>query len=79
MGGAPEHNANGAVDMELRTKDARRFVPRPVNACAQCGDTIFMPEWSEHVDDCRIRHLWACQACGYAFETTVRFAPLGAT
>ena len=79
MGGAPEHNANGAVDMELRTKDARRFVPRPVNTCAQCGDTIFMPEWSEHVDDCRIRHLWACQASGYAFETTVRFAPLGAT
>jgi len=25
-----------------------------------------------------MRHLWACQACGYAFETTVRFAPLTA-
>jgi ribosomal protein S27AE len=62
--------------MELRTKDTRKFVPRPVNICAQCGDTIFMPEWSEHVDDCRVRHLWACQSCGYAFETTVRFAPL---
>jgi ribosomal protein S27AE len=64
--------------MELRTKVTRKFVPRPVNICAQCGDTIFMPEWSEHVDDCRVRHLWACQACGYAFETTVRFAPLSA-
>jgi len=64
--------------MELRTNNTRRFVPRPANTCAQCGDTIFTPEWSEHVDDCRVRHLWACQTCGYAFETTVRFAPLNA-
>jgi ribosomal protein L37AE/L43A len=33
-----------------------------------------MPEWSELVDERRVRHLWQCEACGYAFETTVRFA-----
>jgi len=28
----------------------------------------------EFRDGGRIRHLWACEACGYAFETIVRFA-----
>jgi hypothetical protein len=35
---------------------------------------LFLPEWSELVDERRVRHLWQCDACGYAFETTVRFA-----
>jgi len=81
MGGAPEHNANGAVDMELRTKDARRFVPRPVNTCAQCvADTIFMPEWSEtrgRLPNSPSVGLPSLRLRG--IETTVRFAPLGAT
>ena len=33
-----------------------------------------MPEWSEWLDSARMRHLWTCSACGYAFETTVRYA-----
>ena len=45
--------------------------------CAQCGERLFLPEWSEFLDGSRLRHLWACDACGYAFETTVRFpAPI---
>ncbi len=42
--------------------------------CAQCGEHLYMPEWSECMDRDRIRHLWACDACGYAFETIVRFS-----
>jgi ribosomal protein S27AE len=42
--------------------------------CAQCGEPLFMPEWSELVDERRVRHLWECGACGYVFETSVRFA-----
>jgi uncharacterized Zn finger protein len=42
--------------------------------CAQCAEPLFMPEWSELVDERRVRHLWQCEACGYAFETTVAFA-----
>jgi hypothetical protein len=49
-------------------------LPRPVNECAQCGEQLFVPEWSEYVDERRARHLWQCEACGYAFETTVSFA-----
>jgi DNA-directed RNA polymerase subunit RPC12/RpoP len=47
---------------------------RPVIECAQCGDRIYIPEWSECLDGCRVRHVWQCDACGTSFETTVRFA-----
>ncbi len=47
---------------------------RPTNECAQCGEAIFMPEWSEWLNPSCARHLWQCEACGYSFETTVRFA-----
>jgi ribosomal protein S27AE len=52
----------------------KRHRPRLQIACAQCGESLFMPEWSELVDEIRVRHLWQCDTCGYAFETTVRFA-----
>jgi len=47
---------------------------RQANECAQCGEPIFMPEWSEWLNPACARHLWRCDACGYSFETTVRFA-----
>ena len=46
---------------------------RPINECAQCRETIFLPEWSEYLDARRVRHLWECEACGYKFETLVCF------
>lgn len=49
---------------------------RPVTECAQCGEHLFVPEWSEHIDERRVRHFWQCEACGYAFETTVSFTSL---
>jgi hypothetical protein len=60
--------------MELR---ARKFTqpshPRLSTTCAQCGDPIFMPEWSEYLEAHRVHHLWECEACGYKFETHVSF------
>jgi len=32
-----------------------------------------MPEWSEYLQDHRVRYLWECDACGYRFETLVCF------
>ena len=58
------------MELRARTSDARM---RPANTCAQCGAAIFMPEWSEYVDERRVRHLWECDACGYSFETLVCF------
>jgi hypothetical protein len=61
--------------MQLRTASPRKEVyGRPQNYCAQCGDIIFLPEWSEYLDRHRVRHLWECEACGYKFETLVSFA-----
>jgi len=62
--------------MELRdTRAARKFArSRPVIECAQCGERLYVPEWSEFLDGGGVRHLWQCEACNYSFETTVRFA-----
>ena len=60
--------------MEPRSRKSRSFQQsRPIVPCAQCGDTLFAPEWSEYLDECRIRHLWSCDACGYQFETLVSY------
>ena len=48
-----------------------RNVLGPVTQCAQCSETIYLASWSEHVDARRIKYLWECDACGYAFETIV--------
>jgi ribosomal protein S27AE len=61
--------------MDLHTRGAAKSPrSRPQIECAQCGNSLFMPEWSELVDTHRVRHLWQCDTCGYAFETTVQFA-----
>lgn len=54
------------ASLDTRTATRRLAVP-----CAQCGDRIPAPEWSEVFDECSIRHLWSCVSCGYEFETTV--------
>jgi ribosomal protein S27AE len=61
--------------MDLHMRDAaKRQHTRLQIGCAQCGESLFMPEWSELVGESRVRHLWQCDTCGYAFETTVQFA-----
>jgi hypothetical protein len=57
-----------------RASYGNKFRSRPVIECAQCGDPLFLPEWSEYVDEYRLRHLWKCEGCDYAFETIVSFA-----
>jgi hypothetical protein len=60
--------------MELRLRSRTTATQaRPANCCAQCREFIFMPEWSEYLNERRARHLWACDACGYRFETIVVF------
>jgi hypothetical protein len=61
--------------MEPVSRKVRPFVhSRPVVECAQCGTHIFAPDWSEYLEDRRVRHLWVCEACDYQFETIVSFA-----
>jgi len=57
-----------SLDTATRRQSARA---RYFNKCAQCGEALLAPEWSEHVNEQCVRHLWACESCGYQFETTV--------
>jgi hypothetical protein len=59
--------------MELVRDPADFARSRPVVECAQCGERLFVPEWTEYRDGGRVLHLWQCEACGYSFETAVRF------
>lgn len=44
------------------------------NRCPQCDGWLTAPDWSEYLNEHRVRHTWSCEACGYAFETDVFFA-----
>ena len=68
--------SSSRTDRPSRPVTSRPFDARPVNECAQCRETIFLPEWSEYLDARRVRHLWECEACGYKFETLVCFSEL---
>jgi DNA-directed RNA polymerase subunit RPC12/RpoP len=46
--------------------------------CAQCGERLFMPEWSEYLDQRSVRHLWKCERCDYEFETTASYSTAAA-
>lgn len=41
--------------------------------CPQCDGDIVAPTWSEYGPAGRVRHVWACDACKYEFETIVLF------
>ena len=62
--------------MELQsTRAASKFGrTRPAIECAQCGESLYVPEWSEYLDAGRVRHMWECDVCRYTFETTIRYA-----
>jgi hypothetical protein len=47
---------------------------RVVNQCAQCGEAIIAPEWSEYLAVHGVRQAWSCEACGHQFESTIHFA-----
>jgi len=60
--------------MELRPQSNLAAIQaKPLISCAQCGQMIYVAEWSEDVDERRVRHLWECGACGYTFETLACF------
>ena len=65
--------------MELTSRKFRAFLKsRPIAPCAQCGEPLFAPEWSEYIQEGRIRHLWSCDSCDYRFETLVCYRMLDA-
>jgi hypothetical protein len=64
------------IAMTLQTKHAAkdRLAVAKKNRCPQCGEWLLAPDWSEYLNERRVRHTWSCEACSYAFETDVFFA-----
>jgi uncharacterized protein with PIN domain len=56
------------------TAEQVRTVAYAKNRCPQCNDWLLAPDWSEYLNQRCVRHTWSCEACGYAFETSVFFA-----
>jgi hypothetical protein len=52
-------------EMRMARKDFG-YLPRE-NPCAQCGQPIAAPQWTENGPR-RISYLWRCEACDYKFE-----------
>jgi hypothetical protein len=61
--------------MQHQTHTVSFHLSRPIILCAQCGEALVAPEWSEYCDDRRIRHVWSCDSCGYRRETIVCHKP----
>ena len=53
------------------TSARTRLTTNGGNICLQCNALLFAPEWSEEVNESRVKHAWSSDACGYNFETTV--------
>jgi ribosomal protein L37AE/L43A len=59
--------------MEPKQRNATH-AERISNECAQCGNLLIAPVWSENLSERRVRHLWKCDACDYSYETMVYLA-----
>src|SRR6266566_4069680 len=58
-----------ALAMKLDTVRPTAAHPYYSIPCAQCGDALIAPQWSEHVSARCVRHVWSCEGCGYQFES----------
>lgn len=61
------------MTLPVETATQTRLTTYRRNPCPQCSEALLAPEWSEFVGDRCVRHSWACEACGYQFETSVVF------
>ena len=59
--------------MEPNQRNATK-AERIANQCAQCGNLLIAPVWSQHLSESRVRHLWNCDVCDYTYETMVYLA-----
>src|SRR6266849_11009070 len=64
---------SGGFVMKLNAQKATQ-TKNLFNECTQCGNALIAPIRSG-LRERGVRHLWNCDACGSAFETTVYLAP----
>src|SRR6202035_5011238 len=74
VGRRGEFKGGGIMALHAEATLATRLVTYDKNTCQQCQAWLLAPDWSEYLNERRVRHTWSCEACGYAFETTVFFS-----
>jgi uncharacterized protein with PIN domain len=58
--------------MKLDASRARDAISQPYfPRCERCNEVLTLPEWSEQMGPRCVRHLWACDICGYQFESWI--------
>jgi transcription elongation factor Elf1 len=66
---AEEDSMTRQAETHCTTVASRRIA---LPSCPNCNDLVFAPAASEFVSKTRVRHVWACEACGHEFSTSVR-------
>ena len=67
------------MTLHKETEARSRLTTFEKNTCPQCSAWLLAPDWSEHFSERCVRHTWACNACGYSFETAVFFPAMQQT
>jgi rubredoxin len=62
------------MTLHVEATARRRLATYDKNSCPQCQAWLLAPTWSEYFNERCVRHTWACDTCGYEFETAVVFA-----
>ena len=57
-------------DTAVQTESEVPRLDRP--HCPRCGDKPLFPHMAEFAGERRVRHSWACETCGNAFQTTIQ-------
>src|SRR5262245_49461734 len=58
--GAVLRECEGKIMLPHAETTARARSTFSNNICAQCGAHLFAPDWSEYVNERRVRHAWSC-------------------
>jgi hypothetical protein len=54
---------------DVRALGRRLLIP----ACPHCNDVPIAPTTAAFAGRGKVRHVWACDTCGYAFQTRIRY------
>ncbi len=58
------------MDNVRRALDIDSASGKPLHLCPNCAAYIIAATWSERVSERCVRNIWACEFCGFEFETS---------
>ena len=62
------------MTLQTPASDVRAFGRRlAIPACPHCNEVPIAPTTAAFAGRGKVRHVWACDSCGYAFQTAVNY------